>query len=128
LKVLKLVLAPPERATLHARIQQRFDAMLAEGFLDEVRTLRALPELAAHPQPLDLPAIRAVGYRQAWEFLDGMSDPATFRERAIAATRQLAKRQYTWLRGELDTRGFDPSSQRGQLDAAVAGFLGGVAA
>ena len=128
LKVLKLVLAPPERATLHARIQQRFDAMLAEGFLDEVRTLRALPGLAAHPQPLDLPAIRAVGYRQAWEFLDGMSDPATFRERAIAATRQLAKRQYTWLRGELDTRGFDPSSQRGQLDAAVAGFLGGVAA
>lgn len=98
LKILKLALSPPQRAVLHERIERRFDAMLDAGFLDEVRVLRALPELAAHPRPLDLPALRAVGYRQAWEYLDGDCDAATFRERAIAATRQLAKRQITWLR------------------------------
>ena len=124
LNVLKLALSPPDRAVLHERIAARFDAMLAAGFLDEVRALRALPELAAHPHPLDLPALRAVGYRQAWEFLGGASTPAEFRERAIAATRQLAKRQFTWLRGELDARWFDPVTQRTPLDDAVAGFLG----
>lgn len=124
LRVLKLVLAPPERGTLHARIEARFEAMLAAGFLDEVRRLRALPALAAHPRPLELPALRAVGYRQAWEHLDGASTPAEFRARAIAATRQLAKRQYTWLRGELDARWFDPVSQAAALDAAVDAFLG----
>lgn len=124
LKVLKLALSPPDRGVLHGRIAARFDAMLEAGFLDEVRALRGLPELAAHPHPLDLPALRAVGYRQAWEFLDGASTPAEFRERAIAATRQLAKRQFTWLRGELDARWFDPVTQRTPLDAAVAGFLG----
>ncbi|WP_449447646.1 tRNA (adenosine(37)-N6)-dimethylallyltransferase MiaA [Thermomonas brevis] len=124
LKTLKLALAPPVRATLHERIERRFDAMLDAGFLDEVRSLRARPELASHPHPLDLPALRAVGYRQAWEHLDGASSQGEFRERAIAATRQLAKRQYTWLRGELDARWFDPLSQRDALDAAVAGFLG----
>lgn len=123
-KVLKLVLAPPDRGVLHARIESRFDAMLAEGFLDEVRDLRGLPGLASHPAPLQLPAIRAVGYRQAWQLLDGDGDANTFRERAIAATRQLAKRQFTWLRGELDARWFDPVTQRKQLDKAVAGFLG----
>ena len=124
LKVLRLVLSPPDRAVLHGRIEQRFDAMLAAGFLDEVRALRALPGLQAHPDPLELPAVRAVGYRQAWGFLDGDCDAATFRDRAIAATRQLAKRQFTWLRGELDARRFDPVTQRTQLDAAVAGFIG----
>ena len=124
LKVLKLALSPPQRATLHERIERRFDAMLDAGFLDEVRALRALPGLAAHPRPLDLPALRAVGYRQAWEHFDGASTAAEFRGRAIAATRQLAKRQFTWLRGELDARWFDPVTQRSQLDAAVAGFLG----
>lgn len=123
-KVLKLVLAPPHRSVLHSRIEQRFDLMLAQGFLDEVRTLRALPELATHAAPLELPAIRAVGYRQAWQFLEGDGDAGTFRERAIAATRQLSKRQFTWLRGEMDARWFDPVTQRTQLDAAVAGFLG----
>ncbi len=124
LNVLKLVLAPPRRDDLHARIEARFDAMLAAGFLDEVRALRALPELRAHPRALDLPALRAVGYRQAWEHLDGASTPAEFRARAIAATRQLAKRQFTWLRGELDARWFDPAAQQAALDAAVDGFLG----
>ena len=123
LKVLKLVLAPPARAILHARIERRFDAMLEAGFLDEVRALRSLPPLQVHPTPLDLPALRAVGYRQAWEHLEGLSSPAEFRERAIAATRQLAKRQFTWLRGELDGRWFDPLTLADALDAAVADFL-----
>ncbi|HYG06507.1 MAG TPA: tRNA (adenosine(37)-N6)-dimethylallyltransferase MiaA [Stenotrophomonas sp.] len=123
LRVLKLVLAPADRAVLHARIARRFDAMLAEGFVDEVRRLRALPQMQAAAAPLDLPAVRAVGYRQAWEHLDGVTDAAAFRERSIQATRQLAKRQLTWLRGELDARWFDPERDRGPLAAALAAFL-----
>ncbi|KLI97843.1 tRNA (adenosine(37)-N6)-dimethylallyltransferase MiaA [Luteimonas sp. FCS-9] len=125
-RVLQLAIAPPERAELHARIAARFDAMLAAGFLDEVRALRALPQLRTHPAPLDLPAIRAVGYRQAWEHLDGLTDAATMRERAIAATRQLAKRQFTWLRGRPGLRWFDPVRDRVALEAAVdAALVGG---
>jgi tRNA dimethylallyltransferase len=123
LRVLKLVLAPSERVVLHGRIEQRFDAMLAAGFLDEVRRLRALGPLQAHPRPLDLPALRAVGYRQAWEHLDGRFDAAEFRNRGIYATRQLAKRQLTWLRGELDARWFDPLQQREALEGALRLFL-----
>ena len=123
-RVLKLVLAPAERAVLHQRIGRRFDAMLEEGFIEEVQALRTLPELQAHPAPLDLPALRAVGYRQAWEHLDGEVDAAGFRERAIAATRQLAKRQLTWLRGELDALWFDPQSQEAALRGTVSRFLG----
>jgi len=124
-RVLKLVVAPRERGVLHARIAARFDAMLAAGFLDEVRALRALPALQAHPAPLDLPAIRAVGYRQAWEHLDGDGDATGFRDRAIFATRQLAKRQLTWLRGELDAQWFDPGEGKGAgVDEAVRRFLG----
>jgi tRNA dimethylallyltransferase len=126
-RVLKLVLSPADRAVLHARIERRFDAMRGAGFLDEMRALRALPQLRAHSAPLELPAVRAVGYRQAWEFLDGACDAATFRARAIAATRQLAKRQFTWLRGEVDARWFDPLAQRAQLDDAVGGFIGNLA-
>lgn len=123
LRVLKLVLSPADRAVLHQRIELRFDQMLAQGFLGEVRRLRALPELAAAPAPLDLPAIRAVGYRQAWQYLDGEGSAAEFRDRAIFATRQLAKRQLTWLRGELDARWFDPVSERASLLDAVAAFV-----
>ena len=123
-RVLKLVIAPAHRAVLHARIEARFDAMLAGGFLDEVRALRALPQLRGHPAPLDLPAIRAVGYRQAWEHLEGIASAGEFRDRAIHATRQLAKRQLTWLRGELDARWFDPAVDRAKLDDALALFLG----
>ena len=124
-KVLKLVVAPADRATLHQRIATRFDAMLDAGFLDEMRALRALPQLQAHPAPLDLPAIRAVGYRQAWEHLDGATDAAGFRDRAIFATRQLAKRQLTWLRGDLDARWFDPGIDAGAgIGRAVRDFLG----
>lgn len=117
-RVLKLVLAPRHRAVLHARIASRFEAMLAAGFLDEVRALRA----DRHLRP-ELPAMRAVGYRQAWAYLAGEIDFATFRERAIAATRQLAKRQLTWLRGELDAQWFDPEAQALALNAALTRFL-----
>jgi tRNA dimethylallyltransferase len=89
-----LSLEPQERAWLHERIAQRFDAMLAAGFLDEVRALRARGDL--HP---GLPSMRCVGYRQAWEALDEGWPLAQLRERGIFATRQLAKRQLTWLRG-----------------------------
>lgn len=123
-RVLSLVVAPHDRAVLHARIARRFDAMLAAGFLDEMRTLRALPGLRDHPAPRDLPAIRAVGYRQAWEHLDREYDAATFRDRTIFATRQLAKRQLTWLRGGLDLRWFDPEHDREGLRRALAAFLG----
>jgi tRNA dimethylallyltransferase len=88
-----LSLEPAERGWLHARIAQRFDAMLAAGFLDEVARLRARGDLHA-----GLPSIRCVGYRQAWEALDGAWPMDQLRERSIAATRQLAKRQLTWLR------------------------------
>lgn len=124
LKVLKLVLAPPRREILHARIEARFDAMLDGGLLDEVRALRALPQLAQHSEPLTLPALRAVGYRQVWEHLAGLTTAVECRMRAIAATRQLAKRQYTWLRGELDARWFDPVTQAQALQAAVVAFMG----
>jgi len=86
-------LEPQDRTWLHARIAQRFHAMLATGFLDEVLRLRARGDLHA-----DLPSMRCVGYRQAWESLDGLHPMASLPERGIAATRQLAKRQITWLR------------------------------
>jgi tRNA dimethylallyltransferase len=93
----KLVRSPRDRAVLHRRIEVRFDAMLTAGFLDEVRGLMRRGDLSA-----DLPSMRAVGYRQAWAHLAGAYDAAAMRERALAATRQLAKRQYTWLRSEPD--------------------------
>jgi tRNA dimethylallyltransferase len=86
-------LEPQDRAWLHARIAQRFDAMLASGFLDEIQRLRARGDL--NP---DLPSMRCVGYRQAWEALDGLWPMTELRDRGIFATRQLAKRQITWLR------------------------------
>jgi tRNA dimethylallyltransferase len=125
LRVLKLVLAPRARAVLHARIERRFEQMLGDDFLDEVRALRARPQMARVAAPLDLPAVRAVGYRQAWEHLDGRYAAAEFRDRAVFATRQLAKRQLTWLRGELDARWFDPERDAVQLDDAVSLFMTG---
>jgi tRNA dimethylallyltransferase len=125
LRVLELVLSPPERGVLHARIAQRFDAMLAAGFLDEVRALLALPQIAAHPAPQDLPALRAVGYRQAWEHLREGVDAAAFRDRAIAATRQLAKRQLTWLRARPGALWFDPATAADALWRTVHAFVPG---
>ena len=87
-------LEPADRGWLHERIAQRFDAMLAAGFVDEVKTLRARGDLDA-----SLPSMRCVGYRQAWEALDGAWPLGELRDRGIFATRQLAKRQLTWLRG-----------------------------
>jgi len=122
-RVLPLVLAPADRAVLHERIARRFDRMLEQGFLEEVRALRALPGLRAHVAPMELPAIRAVGYRQAWEHLDGAGSAVEFRDRALFATRQLAKRQLTWLRGELGARWFDPAADTARLNEAVSRFL-----
>ena len=97
----------PDRAELHRNIEVRFDAMLRNGFVDEVKTLRSRYALDA-----DLPSMRAVGYRQVWSFLGGDISENEMRDQAIAATRQLAKRQVTWLRSlsellRLDVGGFD---------------------
>jgi tRNA dimethylallyltransferase len=86
-------LEPTERSWLHGRIAQRFDSMLASGFLDEVKALRARGDLH-----IDLPSMRCVGYRQAWEALDGLWPMTELRDKGVFATRQLAKRQITWLR------------------------------
>lgn len=93
-RVLQLALVPPDRSVLHERIARRFHAMLAEGLVDEVRALFQRGDLHA-----ELPAIRAVGYRQVWQYLAGEIDEQTMIQSALAATRQLAKRQFTWLRG-----------------------------
>ncbi len=93
IEFLPLALQPSSRQVLHERIARRFDAMLGAGLLEEVRQLRARYQL-----DLAMTSMRCVGYRQAWEYLDGLVDEAGMRERGIAATRQLAKRQITWLR------------------------------
>ena len=98
-RLLHLGLDTPDRAALHARIETRFEAMLRDGFIDEVRRLRDRGDL--HPA---LPAIRAVGYRQIWEHLEGDYDEAEMVRRGCAATRQLAKRQLTWMRSWSDLR------------------------
>ena len=92
--VLELALLPDDRAELHQRIERRFDLMLEGGFVEEVDRLRARGDLTP-----ELPSMRSVGYRQVWEYLDGLTDHSEMRYRGIVATRQLAKRQYTWLRG-----------------------------
>ena len=116
---------PQDRAWLHERIARRFHAMLAEGFLDEVLRLRARGDLHA-----DLPSMRCVGYRQAWESLDGLHPMASLPERGIAATRQLAKRQITWLRG-MPARHVIACDAEGAtarlVDAVRAHVLGGAA-
>jgi tRNA dimethylallyltransferase len=104
-RVLKLIWAPPRREVLWQRIAQRFDAMLAAGLVEEVRALLATPGMTA-----DVPALRAVGYRQVAAHLRGEYDAAQLRERAVAATRQLAKRQMTWLRAEAGALWLDPDT------------------
>ena len=93
LNALCIALQPQDRSWLHARIAARFDIMLAAGLENELRQLRQ-----NHPLDIDMPSMRCVGYRQMWEYMDGLCDHATMREKGIAATRQLAKRQITWLR------------------------------
>ncbi|MCC6195864.1 MAG: tRNA (adenosine(37)-N6)-dimethylallyltransferase MiaA [Burkholderiales bacterium] len=108
---LPIALVPADRAALHAAIERRFDAMLAAGLVDELRDLRSRFDLDAR-----MPSMRSVGYRQAFDFLDGRIDAPALRARGIAATRQLAKRQLTWLRAT-PAATFDP--QRPGLVAAV---------
>jgi tRNA dimethylallyltransferase len=97
------VLVPRERALLHERLARRFEAMMAAGFLEEVRRLRARGDLSARH-----PAMRAVGYRQLWAHLEGDYDLVEAVRRGVAATRQLAKRQLTWMRGEALGEWIDP--------------------
>ena len=117
---LKLVLAPPARSALELKLEQRFDRMLEAGLVAEVAALRARGDL----EP-SLPALRAVGYRQLWAHLGGACDLATARAAALAATRQLAKRQYTWLKSEPGAAWFDaddPATAE-DLEARVAAWL-----
>lgn len=102
--VLKLALMPSDRAILHQRIEKRFGLMLEQGLIDEVKALKETGELHK-----DLPAMRAVGYRQVWDYLEGKLDYTEMKERGVIATRQLAKRQFTWLRSEKDLTIFDLS-------------------
>ena len=104
-------LEPSDRKTLHTRLEQRFDQMLESKFIEEVEQLRNRGDLHTN-----LPAIRSVGYRQVWEYLVGDIDFETMKEKAYAATRQLSKRQMTWLRA-MDRRVFDPFDTK-QMDLA----------
>jgi len=108
-RIVQLALIPTDRTALHQRIEQRFDMMLNQGFVDEVKALRQRGDLTT-----GLPAVRAVGYRQIWAYLDGECTYDEMRARGVAATRQLAKRQLTWLRGWTDL-------QRLELDFAQDG-------
>ena len=114
---IKIALIPGDRAILHDRIAQRFDEILAHGLVEELRGLREEYGLES-----DMPAVRAVGYRQAWQHLDGELDFDALREQGIAATRQLAKRQLTWLRAMEDITVFDSLAEN--LDSLVLEYLG----
>jgi tRNA dimethylallyltransferase len=116
IRYLKIGLNIEPRSLLHERIASRLQAMLEEGFLDEMRRLRERPELRA-----DCPAMRSVGYRQFWQYLDGDSSLEEASDRALFATRQLAKRQITWLRSEKDIFLVD-SLEAGVIDA-ISAFL-----
>jgi tRNA dimethylallyltransferase len=110
----KIVVAPADRGLLHERIALRFERMLAAGLVAEVESLYNRGDLS-----LDKPALRAVGYRQVWEYLDGTLDYRAMCERGVAATRQLARRQLVWLRAEPETRWLDsrdPALARKVLD------------
>ncbi len=100
---LKLALVPGSRALLHERIGSRLQSMFNKGFVEEVEALRNRPGLSGRS-----PSMRAVGYRQIWSHLDGAFDRSTAAAKALAATRQLAKRQLTWLRSDKPLNSFDP--------------------
>ena len=103
---IKLIIAPPDRKVLHNIIAQRFRNMLEQGFINEVETLFHRGDLNEK-----MPSIRAVGYRQVWSYLQGEDDLETMTEKAIIATRQLAKRQFTWLRRETDAINFQAGQE-----------------
>lgn len=106
-------LEPSDRSRLHQNLEKRFDEMLIGGLLEEVQLLRKNPDLHG-----DLPAIRSVGYRQVWEFLSGEVNQTEMRYKALAATRQLGKRQLTWLRAIAGRKTFDPFNPS-ELNAAL---------
>ncbi len=112
-RVMKIILSSFDRTILHQRIARRYHAMVEQGFIEEVTQLYQRPDCHAA-----LPAIRAVGYRQAWAYLSGEYDFDTFMERAIIATRQMAKRQLTWLRAQDDGVWFN-SDKSLPVDAVV---------
>ena len=114
--LIRIALLPSDRGRLHRDIALRFDAMLTRGLIDELRALRRRYALTP-----DLPSMRSVGYRQAWAHIEGEINAAEFRARGIAATRQLAKRQFTWLRATQATS-FDPHSA--QAANQVIHFVG----
>ncbi len=115
----RIALVPTDRAWLHERIEQRFQQMMQEGFLEEVRALRARSSLAP-----EAPSLRAVGYRQLWSHLVGEIDLPTAVARAVVATRQLAKRQLTWIHADPDWEGLDPQQEE-LLEAKVAALQRG---
>ncbi len=120
-RLLKIALCPRDRSLLHQRIAARFDVMLAAGLLDEVRGLMNTAGIHA-----DLPSMRAVGFRQAWQHLQGEFDADELRDRGVFATRQLAKRQITWLRSEADAFWRDPTvaAERHDVERLLTSFLG----
>lgn len=117
-RALKLMIVPADRAILHRRIERRFQHMLDEGFIAEVEKLRARGDLN-----LDKPSMRAVGYRQAWEYLDGLMNYTEMVQCAVIATRQFAKRQLTWLRSEKGTLWFN-ALESGSLDRIIEALYG----
>ena len=118
---LKLIVSPADRKLLHRRIERRFEQMLASGLVAELEQLRQEPRVRA-----DLPAMRSVGYRQAWQYLDGELDQSQLLARGIYASRQLAKRQLTWLRRVADAHWYDPEAvdAQVQIEATIKRFLG----
>jgi tRNA dimethylallyltransferase len=115
-EILECALTPGDRALLHARIEARFASMWAAGFLEEVRGLRERNTLSA-----EHPSMRAVGYRQLWMFLAGQCSLEEAKKRAVAATRQLAKRQSTWLKKRHRALWLD--SEHSDLTSAVVNAL-----
>lgn len=111
LKLSTFALLPPNRAVLHEKIAERFEQMIQNGFLNEVKGLMKMPGMHS-----DLPSMRSVGYRQAWNYLSGMTSFDSFKEAGIAATRQLAKRQMTWMRSMQETLPLNPEEQESTLN------------
>jgi len=119
-RLLKIIISPEPRSVLHQRIEKRFDAMIDAGFVDEMKRLFARSDLKA-----GMPSMRAVGYRQAWEWLQGKITFEEMREKTIFATRQLAKRQLTWLRQEGASVWYDlqTDSAKREVFELLGGFL-----
>lgn len=118
-ELLEFGIEPDTRAALHDRIEKRLDDMLSRGFIEEVEGLMRKDRMQ-----VDLPSMRAVGYRQVWEHLEGLTTFAEMRDRALAATRQLAKRQITWMRSwpDLVQLAWDPGGRLAEQIAARSGL------